>query len=133
MTCFSVICISLWRVSQVVVFSHVLGGGHLTVEHSGSNTTLIACRPPGAHRWNCLWFPGVGWVIASVLNLGCKWTAIGNSKYPRWHFGSAHKWAAAHALQFYPTWEYSSSGQESGRPSCLRWCNPKAMELVFFA
>ena len=46
------------RGKKVVVFSCVLGGGLLSLEHNGSDTILIA-GPPGARRWNCLWSPGV--------------------------------------------------------------------------
>ena len=42
-----------------VVFSCVLGGGHLTLVYNGSGINLIACSPPEAQRWNCLWSPGV--------------------------------------------------------------------------
>ena len=31
---------------QAVVFSCVLGGGHLTLEYDGSGIILIACSPP---------------------------------------------------------------------------------------
>ena len=39
--------------------SWAVSGGRLTLEHDGSDTVLIACRPPRSHRWNCLWPPGV--------------------------------------------------------------------------
>ena len=43
-----------------------MGGGCLTLEHNGSDTILIACSPPGAQRWNCLWSPRVKVVIPLV-------------------------------------------------------------------
>ena len=33
--------------------------GCLSLEHNGLDTISIACSPPGAQRWNCLWSIGV--------------------------------------------------------------------------
>ena len=33
--------------------------GHLSLEHRGSDPTWNWVRPPEAHRWSCLWSPGV--------------------------------------------------------------------------
>ena len=52
-------CSILSSVSWVVVFICVLCPGCLTLEHNGSGTILIACSPPEAQRWNCLWSSGV--------------------------------------------------------------------------
>ena len=51
-------CSILSSVSWAVVFSCVLSGGHLSLEHE-SDAILTACCPPEAQRWNSLWSPGI--------------------------------------------------------------------------